>query len=170
MRNLVVFSTLTGNTEKIARAIFSVVRDEKEIVNIKNIEDVDIEKFEKIIIGYWVDKGDADDRIKKFILTLKNKKVSTFGTLGADPNSDHAKNCVVKVRERLEANGNIVEKEFICRGAIDPKLLEKFRKMTQSGMTGPHAATPESEVRWAEAAKHPDEKDIMNAKQLFKDY
>lgn len=170
MRNLVVFSTLTGNTEKIANAIFSVIRDEKKIVNIKDIEDTDIEKYEKIIIGYWVDKGDADDRTKSFMSRLKNKTVSTFGTLGADPDSEHAEKCMAKVREQLEMNGNVIEKEFICRGAVSPKLIEKFRKMTQSGMTGHHAATPENEKRWMEAARHPDDADIGNAKRIFQDY
>lgn len=170
MQNLVVFSTLTGNTEKIANAIFSVVSGEKEIINIKDIKNIDINKFEKIIIGYWVDKGDADERTKKFIETLKNKKVSTFGTLGADPNSEHAKQSMEKVKKFLEENGNIVEKEFICRGAIDPKLIERFREMTKNGMTGHHAATLESERRWAEAAKHPNENDIENVKKFFEGY
>ena len=99
---------------------------------------------------------------------INNRTVATFGTLGAKADSDHAKKCMAAVREFLEANGNKVEREFICQGAISPQLIERFRKMTKEGtVTGHHAATPETEKRWAEAAKHPDETDIENAKKIF---
>ena len=67
----------------------------------------------------------------------------------------------------LEKNGNIIEKIFVCQGAIDPNLINKFREMTKQGIAGPFAVTPEREARWAEAAKHPDEKDMENAKRIF---
>ena len=170
MKKLVVFSTLTGNTEKIANAIFSVIEGDKKILSIKDIHNIDIDDYDRIAIGYWVDKGDADEMTKKLISRIKGKNIGTFGTLGADPLSEHAGSCVSKVRKALEDNGNIVEKEFICRGAISPQLIERFRKMTREGMEGHHAVTPESEKRWAEAAKHPDENDIKNAKEAFKDF
>ena len=37
-------------------------------------------------------------------------------------------------------------------------------------MAGHHSATPESEKRWAEAAKHPDENDIENARKVFEGF
>ena len=43
--------------------------------------------------------------------------------------------------------------------------------MTAKGIAAGHfAATPEREARWAEAAKHPDEKDIENAKKTFEEF
>ena len=124
--------------------------------------------YDKIIVGYWVDKGDADEKMKAFMSKIRNKSVSAFGTLGAKSDSEHAKKCMTAVREFLESNGNKVEREFICQGAVSPQLIEKFRKMTKEGiLTGHHAATPETEKRWAEAAKHPDETDIENAKKIF---
>ncbi|RRD40414.1 flavodoxin [Leptotrichia sp. OH3620_COT-345] len=168
MSTLVIYSTLTGNTRKIAEAIYEVISGEKKIADVKDIINIDkLEKYDKIIFGYWVDKGDADERIKKIMEKVKNKTVGAFGTLGAEPESEHAKKCMEKVKEFLEKNGNKVEREFICRGAIDPKLLDKFRKI---GMSGHHASTPENERRWAEAAKHPDENDCENAKKIFKGF
>ena len=147
MKKLVIFSTLTGNTEKIADAIFSVIEGDKELLNVKDSDKINPDDYDKIIVGYWVDKGDADEKIKAFMSKINNKTVATFGTLGAKADSDHAKKCMAAVREFLEANGNKVEREFICQGH--------------------HAATPETEKRWAEAAKHPDETDIENAKKIF---
>ena len=157
MSTLVVYSTMTGNTEKVAKAIFEVIEEEKEIKNVAEIENSEYhKKFDKIIFGYWVDKGDADERMKKFMSEVRDKTVGAFGTLGAKPDSEHAKKCMAKVK-----------REFICRGAIDPKLLDKFRKMN---MPGHHAPTPENEKKWAEAAKHPNEEDFKNAKKAFEGF
>ena len=168
MSSLVVFSTSTGNTRKIADAIFSALKDtDKKIVDVNEINTVNMNEFEKIIIGGWIDKGEIDEKSKEFLTNLKNKKLGLFLTMGGNPEIDRAKKCVQKVRELLEKNGNIVEKTFVCQGAIDPNLINKFREMTKQGIAGPFAATPEREARWAEAAKHPDEKDMENAKRIF---
>ena len=168
MSSLVVFSTSTGNTKKIADAIFSALKDtNKKIVDVNEINKVNVNKFDKIIIGGWIDKGEIDEKAKEFVTKLKNKKLGLFVTMGGNPETDRAKNCFQEIKKSLEKNGNIVEKIFVCQGAIDPDLINKFRKMTKQGIAGPFTATPEREARWAEAAKHPDEKDMENAKRIF---
>ena len=162
MKTLVTYSTLTGNTKKVAEAVFEAVSGEKEIMDIKSVKDAG--SYDRIFVGYWVDKGDANEEAKKFMESLKDKKVGTFGTLGAYPDSEHAKKCVEKISDALKVNNNTVIAEFICQGAIDPKIIETMRKM---GSSGPHAPTPEREARWAEAAKHPDEADFAAAKEIF---
>ena len=122
MKTLVTYSTLTGNTKKVAEAVFEAVSGEKEIMDIKSIKETD--GYDRILVGYWVDKGDANEEAKKFMETLKNKKVGTFGTLGAYPDSEHAQKCVEKISGALKANNNMVVAEFICQGAIDPKIIE----------------------------------------------
>ena len=82
-RTLVVYSSLTGNTKAVAEKIFDIIEGDKEIVSINNIKNVDTDNFQKIIIGFWVDKGTADKRTKDFIKTLSNKKIAFLGTLGA---------------------------------------------------------------------------------------
>ena len=54
MSTLVVYSTMTGNTEKVAKAIFEVIEEEKEIKNVAEIENSEYhKKFDKIIFGYY---------------------------------------------------------------------------------------------------------------------
>ena len=168
MSSLVVFSTSTGNTKKIADAIFSALKDkDKKITDVHEINTININEFERIIIGGWIDKGEIDEKAKEFLTKLKNKKLGLFVTMGGNPETDRAKNCFQEIKKSLEKNGNIIEKTFVCQGAIDPNLINKFREMTKQGIAEPFAVTPEREVRWAEAAKHPDEKDIENAKRIF---
>ena len=138
MSSLVVFSTSTGNTKKIADAIFSALKDkDKKITDVNEINTININEFERIIIGGWIDKGKIDEKAKEFVTNLKNKKLGLFLTMGGNPETDRAKKCVQKVRELLKKNGNIIEKTFVCQGAIDPNLINKFREMTKQGIAGP---------------------------------
>ena len=52
MKKLVIFSTLTGNTEKIADAIFSVIEGNKELLNVRDSDKINPDDYDKIIVGY----------------------------------------------------------------------------------------------------------------------
>ena len=75
--------------------------------------------------------------------------------MGGNPETDRAKKCVQKVRELLKKNGNIVEKIFVCQGAIDPNLINKFREMTKQGIAGPFGPRARSAARPRSSAAGP---------------
>jgi len=103
MSSLVVFSTSTGNTKKIADAIFSALKDkDKKITDVNEINTININEYERIIIGGWIDKGEIDEKAKEFLTKLKNKKLGLFVTMGGNPETDRAKKCVQKGRELLK--------------------------------------------------------------------
>ena len=157
MKTIVLYSTRTGNTKKIAEAIASAVPG-APCVNVKDVP-ADLASYDLVFVGFWVDKGDADAEAKKVMETLNNKYVGVFATLGAMPTSDHAKECLKKASSVVP--GEVVG-QFICQGAVDPKLIEAMYKMFPAGH--PHGRTPEREALHAEAAKHPDAKDCADAK------
>lgn len=163
-RTLVVYSSLTGNTKAVAEKIFDIIEGDKEIVSINDIKNVDTDNFQKIIIGFWVDKGTADKRTRDFIKTLSNKKITFLGTLGADPESQHGND----VRERVSklcSEKNTLLGGFLCRGKIDPKLVEKMGKFPLKLV---HPLTPERLARIEAAKSHPNEKDFEEAQEYFK--
>lgn len=163
-RTLVVYSSLTGNTKAVAEKIFDIIEGDKEIVSINDIKNVDTNNFQKIIIGFWVDKGTADKRTRDFIKTLSNKKIAFLRTLGADPESQHGND----VRERVSKlcnEKNTLLGGFLCRGKIDPKLVEKMGKFPLKLV---HPLTPERLARIEAAKSHPNEKDFLEAQEYFK--
>jgi hypothetical protein len=85
--------------------------------------------------------------------------VGLFGTLGADPRSDHARELAEKT-EALAAEKNTCLGSFLCRGKIDPAVIEMFKKLPPDN---PHALTEERRKYYEEAAKHPDGADIAAA-------
>jgi len=111
-------------------------------------------------MGFWVDRGHPDQKSMDFMKKVTGKKVFSLFTLGAKPRTAHAFKCAYTSAsywgEGCEQIGS-----WHCQGAIDPKLIEQMRKMPK--MPGnPHAATPETEARWAAAASHPDAEEAVN--------
>ncbi|QTA37533.1 flavodoxin family protein [Thermosipho ferrireducens] len=163
MKILLTYSSRTGNTEKVAKAIYEVMPEGTTFKKMKTVDEL-LEQHDFIILGCWIDRGTANKEALEFIKKVKNKKVAFFFTLGAYPDSKHAKDSADRIRNLLKENNNEVLGEFYCQGKIDPKLTEKFKSLP---LDHPHTMTPERLKRHEEAAKHPDEKDLSRAKETF---
>lgn len=161
MKSLVVYSSKTGNTQRVAQAIYDVLPQPKTISRVEDAPPAD--GFDFIALGFWVDKGTADKKAQKYMSGMKKCKVGVFGTLGAYPDSDHAKQSMKKATSLL--HGNEVIGTFLCQGKVDPVLV---RMMAETMKDDPHhSMTPEREARLKEAAKHPDKTDLENAADIF---
>ena len=110
--------------------------------------------------GFWADKGTADEKARLVISNIKNSKVGILGTLGAYPDSDHCKEMQERVASLVRDNGNQVLGTFMSMGKVDPRLIEAFKQFPEGH---PHALNDERKKRHAEAAKHPNEQDYINA-------
>ena len=166
MKVLVVYSSLTGNTKTVAEGIYSALEGhEADCVDVKS--DPDPAAYDLIAPGFWVDKGHADQAMLSFFEKVKDKKVAFFFTLGAWPDSEHADDVAGDTEKRLTENGNRILGHYRCQGKVDPALLERMKKMLPPDH--PHAQmTPERKARLDEAAKHPDETDVLKAKDFMK--
>ncbi len=162
MKSAVVYSTLTGNTRKVAEAVLKSMPEGTEIHDVASAPDPN--GYDFIAMGFWVDKGHPDDKAMAYMKRIEGKKAFTFFTLGAKPASAHAYRCAY-LAHTYYGSGTEEIGSFFCQGAIDPKLIEAMRKMPAGG---PHSATPETEARWAEAAKHPDAADLAAAEEAAK--
>jgi flavodoxin len=158
---LIVYSSKTGNTRKLAEGIQKGLAEalgaEPRIAAVE--ENPDPAGAGWILVGFWADKGKADQKASQYLESLEGCRVGLFGTLGADPTSEHARNTARSAQD-LAAEKNTVLGYFLCQGKIDPALTEAFKKLPADN---PHAMTEERMARHREAAKHPDEKDIKDA-------
>lgn len=162
MKKAIVFSSVTGNTKKVAYEILKAMPTTK-IYDLKDGSQ-GIEE-ELLFLGYWVDRARPNKEMEVFMEQLKGKHIATFGTLGAYPDSEHAETTLKNVTEIIEKN-NILLGNFLCQGKIDPKITEMFKK---SGANGPHHMTEERLKRHQEAAKHPNEKDFEAARNFIRE-
>ncbi|MDR3073261.1 MAG: flavodoxin family protein [Deltaproteobacteria bacterium] len=161
MKTLVVYSSRTGNTRMVAEAIHGVMPEGTEIFPVESAPDPAGYGF--IALGFWVDKGGPDAAMAGYMGRVRNAAVGLFGTLGAWPDSDHARESMQKAVDC--AAGNRVLGTFICQGKVDPRLLAAMEKMPEAARA--HPMTEERRARIAEAAKHPDEKDCAAAREAF---
>jgi flavodoxin len=158
---LIVYSSKTGNTRKLAEGIQKGLAEAlgagPRIAAVE--ENPDPAGADWILVGFWADRGNADQKASKYLESLEGRRIGLFGTLGADPNSDHARD-IGRAAQDLAAKKNTVLGCFLCQGKIDPALTEAFKKLPADN---PHAMTKERMERHLEAAKHPDENDIKAA-------
>ena len=173
MRIGIIYSSRTGNTKQIAEAIHEVFIAEKyeaalyPVESAPDPEAAESAAFDLLCLGYWVDKGTADQKCLTYMEKVKGKKVALFGTLGAYPDSDHAKDCIRGCEKYMEENGgNTVLGTFLCMGKVDPKITAMMQKMGDKV----HPMTPERQARLEEAAKHPNEQDCLKAGEAFLDF
>jgi flavodoxin len=158
---LIVYSSKTGNTRKLAegirRGLAEALGEEPRIAAVE--ENPDPAGAGWILLGFWVDRGNGDQKALEYLKSLEGRRIGLFGTLGAYPDSDHARDTGKRVQD-LAAEKNTVLGCFLCQGRIDPALTERFKSLPADN---PHAMTPERTKRHLEAATHPDEKDLEAA-------
>ncbi|MDY0274128.1 MAG: flavodoxin family protein [Desulfomicrobium sp.] len=160
MKSLVVYSSRTGNTEKVARAIYAALPQPADIHCVDDCPDPS--KYDFVALGFWVDRGAPDAKAQEYMRSVQGKAIGLFGTLGAWPDSEHAKDCVRKAEELVQ--GNQVLGSFLCQGRIDPRIIEAMQK----AVANTHPMTPERKARIQEAEKHPDEQDLQAAQDAFR--
>lgn len=164
MKKIIIYSSKTGNTKKIAEAIHSLDR-EISIISVDEIKDLSLlENYDTIFLGGWIDRGTFDGKALNLAKEIKEKKVGYFFTLGAEPNSNHCSDCRENIESLLLSNGNEIVAKFWCQGAIDPKLIEW---MSQLPIDHHMAPSQERRERWVRAASHPDEGDRVNVMRAF---
>lgn len=163
MSVLIVYSTLSGNTKAVCERIYGVLNQEKRIVNIRDVEEVNLEEFSNIIVGFWCDKGTMDKESLEFTKSLKNKNLYFLGTLGAKPDSEHWKDVFERAKKLCVENNNFVDGLLIW-GRISEALQERIKKLPPEH---PHGPNPERLARWEAASTHPDEEDFKKAEDFF---
>lgn len=160
MKYAILYSSRTGNTEAVARAICSALPGE---VLLSAADDTpDAVDADVCFVGCWVDKGTADEKARELLKKLKGKKLALFVTLGAYPFSKHALESQLAIW-KLAAEENEVLGCFACQGRVAPALAEKFKALPPGH---PHAMNAARALRHEEAALHPNAIDLRNAMEF----
>lgn len=156
MKVLITYFTKTGNTEKLARAIYQVMGGNKEMLPLKEVQSLD--GYDMIFCGFPVHSHSVPVPVQNFIKSISpGKKLAFFVTHGSLRGGELAVTAIehaISLASKLKLLGT-----FGCRGKVDPKLIEALLKKPE------HRA-------WAETAKsaasHPDESDLEDARQFAK--
>jgi flavodoxin len=114
---LVAYMSKTGNTRKVAEAIFEEITDEKEI---RSIDEVDsIEGFDIAFLGFPIHMEGPDKKAARLLEKhcINSRKVALFITHAAPEDSRELPPMLDKFREAARG-ANIVDM-FDCQGQLD---------------------------------------------------
>lgn len=158
MRAIVLVSSLTGNTYKVARYVQKGIG---ETCDLKRVGDeVDLSLYDLCFVGFWLDSGHVENKALELISALENKTVGLFGTLGGNPKSAEAQKVMQTAIDALNnpQHNNTLLGSFWVQGKISRSVLEKMYAMF------PHLKDDENHIkRIAQAATHPDAADRLKA-------
>ena len=158
MKSLIVYSSQTENTKKLADLIFKNLEGEKEIFPVDQAPSP--EGYDLIAVGFWLMAGKPDPKSSEYLAKLKKgQNLFLFATHGAAKGSDHVKNAIdnaIGLSNNAEIKGT-----FTCQGEVNPKVLEKVKQK------------PEPPV-WLndadDAVSHPNEDDLSELKQMISNF
>jgi flavodoxin len=149
---LITYFSLTGNTKKVAEAIFEAIKGEKILLPISEVQET--ETYDLLFVGFPVHSHSTPYKVEAFLRQLPpGKKVALFSTHGSLTGGELS-------RQALEYAAAVAPQikivaTFSCRGRVSPAALEILRR------------SPEHEA-WVEMAAsahhHPDQHDLEEAR------
>lgn len=154
MKSLVVYSSKTGNSKKIAETIYESLAGEKQICAVGDApEPAD---FDLVSVAFWLMAGKPDQASQEYFSKISNQKVILAATHGAAKGSAHAENAMKFAKDLVP--GADVLATFSCQGEVNPEFMKKALAKPQ----------PPPWIGDAPSAKgHPDEKDVAELKKLI---
>ena len=158
----IIFSSLTGNTKKLADTIHEMLPHDK--CDYFGENDSRVPQSDLLYIGFWTDKGNADHKTLELLAKLKNKKIFLFGTAGFGGSDLYFKKILEQVRQSIDSS-NVVIGEYMCQGKMPPSVRERYIKMKQSPE---HPANLDMLIKNFDGAlSHPDGEDLERLKRLL---
>ena len=153
MKVLIVYLSESGNTEKLAKAIFEGIESsEKEMVSIKDVDGV--EGYDVIFIGFPVQSHSVPGRVEAFAKTLPDgQKVAYFATHGSMKGGEMA---VTAFYHALTISKNaMILGTFGSRGEVKQSIIDSLLQKPEHRGWALEAQS---------ASGHPDEADFKDGK------
>jgi flavodoxin I len=168
MKILITYLSQTGNTEKIAKAIYQETSPTQE-VEIKKLEEVSADNlsgYDLIFIGSPIHAGNLSGPVKEFLGRLQapsGKKMAGLLTHAGTAYPDQVMSKFTEpFKTACEKNGLQYLGCFSCQGFLNPAIHEMVKKGQNL-----------TDEQWAERVKemtgHPDAEDLKKARAFAKE-
>jgi len=149
MKNLIVYSSKSGNTKKLAEAVSNFLPGENFLKSVR--ENPDPTGYDFVVVGFWLQAGKADPESQEYLEKLPLSNVFLFATHGAAKGSAHAQNAMQGAQQLVGASQSFGS--FNCQGEVKAEFLAKVQKKDPP---------PPWIIDAPEAVGHPDATDIAD--------
>ena len=128
MRSIIIYSSKSGNTKKIADSMaYRIGCEAIRITAASPQPTVDLDLYDLVLIGTGLFAGTPNEDLMRYLrnLNLKTSKLfALFITWGGAPRTD--KLALTKLRTLLESKGQkVVENHFACYGGWKGILMKR---------------------------------------------
>jgi flavodoxin len=149
---LIAYYSRTGNTKKVAEAIYEALPGIRTIKPVDEVQAAD--EYNLVFVGFPVHSHSVPFKVEKFLKSLpKGKKVALFSTHGSLTGSRLSREAIEHAV--VVASQAKIVSTFSCRGKVSPEAAEVLSR------------SPEHEA-WtdmaASARAHPSEQDLEEAR------
>lgn len=151
----IVYSSRTGNTEKLARTIREAL-PEKDCIYFGG-PDAKALEADMIYLGFWTDKGSCDEASAEFLKSLTGQRLFLFGTAGFGGAPAYFEQILNRVKSKL-GSGVTAVGSYMCQGKMPMSVRERYMQMEESPR---RTAMLEN---FDAALNHPDEDDLKRLK------
>ena len=162
MRIAVVYDSLTGNTELLAKEIQKEIAAEDLVYFGRVQESIEADLY---IVGSWIDKGSCSEKIGKFLCQLNNKQIAFFATAGFGGSEEYYQAIFQRIKTFINDSNQVFE-PFFCQGKMPAGVLARYQKMAEENPDD--AKIKQSIANFHQALLHPDEEDLAKAKDWLK--
>ncbi len=164
MDYMVVYSSKTGNTKKLATEIFRALPGmSKDMQDIEEYRGKDADLF---FVGFWVNRGTCEISVIDMLSELHGKKVALFGTCGMGSDDAYYKSIEQKVRVWIPDDCRYLG-TFLCQGKMPMQVREKY----EISMEDPVQESWRRKMlqNFDEALFHPNDEDLANARRFVEE-
>ena len=158
MKYAMFYSSATGNTQLLAETLEKELAGETKV---ENPEDADL-----VLAGFWTDEGTADEKSRKFLKSLRNRKVFLFGTAGFGDSQTYFDGVLEAAEDNLNDTNTMVG-SFMCQGKMPQAFRDKYNRLKEEVPNqGAHYDLMIS--NFDKALSHPDQADLEKLKDALK--
>ena len=160
-RYSIIFSSLTGNTKKLAETIRAVLPAE-DCDYFGAPETAELYS-EMLYVGFWTDKGNADSAALGLLSKLRGKEIFLFGTAGFGGSAAYFQKILDHVKQSVDPSNTVVG-EYMCQGKMPQSVRERYMKMKENPE---HPANLDALIKNFDCAlSHPDSDDLEKLRNL----
>ena len=156
MSYAIVYSSRTGNTALLARAIQEALPQGECIYC--GAPSGEALAADTLYVGFWTDMGTCDEAIAGFLKQLTDQKVFLFGTAGFGGSEAYFAQIMERVRNNL-APGVQVLGTYMCQGKMPQTVRTRYEQMPESPRRSMMLAN------FDQAVNHPDAADLARLKE-----
>ena len=159
MTSAILYSSLSGNTKLLAQTIYDVIKEDCKYCGETKEIDAD-----RVYVGFWTNKGTADDKTMEFLKTLHNKEIFLFGTAGFGGSQEYFDGILQRTKQNIDA-GNTVIGTYMCQGKMPISVRNRYEKLKES----PNCPANIDMLieNFDKAVSHPDQNDLDKLIQIL---